>query len=137
MIFPPSSFLRWTGERKMTEEHPAECTVSLPESALAWELEKAPTGIEGFDEITRGGLPRSRTTLVMGGPGSGKTVFALQTLVHAGRRRSEPGIFVAFEENSRQIIANARTFGWDLPALEKDRLFFLDARLHPDVIKTG
>jgi len=61
-------------------------------------LHKMPTGIEGFDLITGGGLPRNRTTLLLGGPGSGKTVFALQTLVNGARQFGEPGIFVAFEE---------------------------------------
>ena len=67
---------------------------------------KAPTGITGFDEITGGGLPRGRTTLLVGGPGSGKTVFALQFLVHGAQHFREPGIFVAFEETSRRIAAN-------------------------------
>src|ERR1700720_1605898 len=98
---------------------------------------KVPTGIQGFDEITGGGLPRGRTTLVMGGPGCGKTVFALQSLVNGAHRTKEAGIFVAFEESTRQIVANAATFGWDLPALEKKNLFFLDARLSPDVVKAG
>jgi len=98
---------------------------------------KTLTGIQGFDEITDGGLPRGRTTLVMGGPGCGKTVFALQTLINGANRTQEAGIFVAFEESTRQIIANAATFGWDLPGLEKKKLFFLDARLAPDVVKAG
>lgn len=95
------------------------------------------TGIQGFDEVTDGGLPRGRTTLVMGGPGCGKTVFALQTLVNGAQRMNEASIFVAFEESTRQIVANAATFGWDLPALEKRKLFFLDARLSPEVVKAG
>ena len=98
---------------------------------------KAPTGIQGFDRSTNGGLPRGRTSLVMGGPGSGKTVFALQTLVHGARQWGEPGIFVAFEENSRQIVANAASFGWDLPTLERDKLFFLDARMAIGTITAG
>jgi circadian clock protein KaiC len=61
---------------------------------------KVPTGILGFDEITDGGLPRGRTTLVMGGPGCGKTVFALQALVMGAQNRLEAGIFVAFEEST-------------------------------------
>ena len=81
---------------------------------------KVPTGIQGFDEITDGGLPRGRTTLVMGGPGCGKTVFALQSLVNGARSAKEAGIFVAFEESTRQIVANAATFGWDLPALAEE-----------------
>jgi circadian clock protein KaiC len=59
---------------------------------------KAPTGIAGFDQITGGGLPHGRTTLLTGGPGSGKTIFALQFLVHGAQVCTEPGIFVAFEE---------------------------------------
>ena len=97
---------------------------------------KALTGIQGFDEITFGGLPRGRTTLVMGGPGCGKTVFALQSLVN-GAHQGEAGIFVAFEESAAQILANAATFGWDLSVLERRKLFFLDARLAPDVVKAG
>lgn len=95
------------------------------------------TGIRGFDEITEGGLPSGRTTLVMGGPGCGKTVFALQSLVNGAHQSKEAGVFVAFEESTRQIIANAATFGWDLPGLVKKKLFFLDARLSPDVVQAG
>jgi len=73
----------------------------------------------------------------MGGPGSGKTVFALQSLVNAARQRQEPGIFVAFEEHPQQIIANAAGFQWDLPALLKRKLFFMDANLSPDVVQSG
>ena len=58
---------------------------------------KLATGISGFDELSYGGLSLNRTSLVIGGPGSGKTVFALQTLVNAIRERQEPGIFVSFE----------------------------------------
>jgi circadian clock protein KaiC len=100
-------------------------------------VKKVLTGIQGFDEITDGGLPSGRTTLVMGGAGCGKTVFALQTLVNGAHRTKEAGVFVAFEESTRQIVANAGTFGWDLPTLEKKKLFFLDARLSPEVVKTG
>jgi circadian clock protein KaiC len=100
-------------------------------------IEKALTGVAGFDEITGGGLPAHRATLVVGGPGAGKTVFALQCLVTGASEMGEPGIFVAFEENSREIITNAATFGWDLPRLERDRLFFLDAHLSPTVVQSG
>ena len=98
---------------------------------------KARTGIEGFDEITHGGLPRGRTTLIEGGPGSGKTLMALQTLVNGARLDAEPGIFVAFEESAERIVANAGKFGWDLAALQKMRLFFLDAQQSPDLVQSG
>lgn len=100
-------------------------------------LAKIATGIEGFDELSGGGLPRNRTTLVMGGPGSGKTVFSLQILVNAARRRAESGIFVAFEERSREVMANAATFDWGLPALAENRFYILDAHLSPTVVQSG
>ncbi|MFW5942800.1 MAG: circadian clock protein KaiC [bacterium] len=100
-------------------------------------LEKALTGINGFDEMTGGGLPRGRTTVVIGAPGTGKTVFALQTLFNGASRWNEPGIFVAFEEQADHIRANAAGFGWDLPALEEEQLFFLDGRIPVDVVQSG
>lgn len=105
--------------------------------AIPQPLPKIATGIHGFDELSHGGLPRNRTSLLKGGPGSGKTVFALQSLVNAVRRRQEPGIFVAFEESTRQIIANAASFDWGLPALVKNKLFFMDAHLSPEVVQSG
>ena len=101
------------------------------------DLPKIATGIQGFDELSRGGLPRHRISLLKGGPGSGKTVFALQCLVNAARQREEPGIFVAFEERPQQIIDNAAAFRWDLPALLKKKLFFMDANLSPEVVQSG
>jgi circadian clock protein KaiC len=98
---------------------------------------KVLTGIQGFDEITDGGLPCGRTTLVMGGPGCGKTVFALQSLVNGAHLNKEASIFVAFEESAHHIVANAATFGWNLPRLAKKKLFFLDAQLSPEVVKAG
>jgi circadian clock protein KaiC len=98
---------------------------------------KAPTGSEGFDGMTNGGLPRGRTTLLEGGPGSGKTIFALGFLAYGARKYNEPGIFVAFEEASERIVINAEGFGWKLPELRPKRLFFLDAQPRPDLIQSG
>ena len=86
-------------------------------SCLARVPTKVPTGITGFDDITGGGLPCGRTTLLVGGPGSGKTIFALQFLVHGAQHCDEPGIFVAFEETSSRIATNTEgpasaTGGW-------------------------
>jgi len=100
-------------------------------STVFTPLPKVATGITGFDEITHGGLPVGRTTLVRGGPGCGKTVFAMQTLIHRARDMQEPGILVAFEENANQIVANAATLGWNITALTTRKLFFLDASLAP------
>ena len=99
--------------------------------------DKASTGIPGFDEITGGGLPPGRTTLLIGGPGSGKTIFALQFLVHGAKECRQPGIFVAFEETSKRIVANAHGFGWELGKLRSDKLFFLDAQPLPDLVQSG
>src|SRR5258706_13182890 len=104
---------------------------------MANPLPKIATGIGGFDELSRGGLPRHQTTLLKGGPGSGKTVFALQCLVNAARKRRERGLFVAFEESTRQIVANAAGFDWHLPALMKKKLCFVDARLAPEAVHSG
>jgi len=98
---------------------------------------KLATGIQGFDELSHGGLILNRTSLLIGGPGSGKTIFALQTLVNAAQRRNEPGIFVAFEETTRQIIANATCFNWDLPSLAKKKIFFMEAQLSPEIVQSG
>lgn len=116
-------------------------TVSAPEQSKETArpvtgVQKAPTGIAGFDEITGGGLPRGRTTLVTGAAGTGKTVFALQTLVQGVRRSNEPGIFVAFEEPSAQIVQNA-TFGWEISKLSEGELFLMNARLSPDTVRAG
>jgi circadian clock protein KaiC len=100
-------------------------------------LEKICTGIEGFDDITAGGLPLRRTTLLMGGPGCGKTVLALQILAGAAMHHDVPGIFVAFEEDARRVSSNGESFGWDMRELEKRRLFFVDACMRADVVKSG
>lgn len=106
---------------------------SLPKGSA-----KAPTGIDGFDETTGGGLPCGRTTVLIGGPGSGKTVLALQFLAHGAQTCKEPGIFVAFEETSQRIVANAESFGWQLTELRRQKkLYFLDAHPAPDVVQSG
>jgi circadian clock protein KaiC len=79
-------------------------------------LPKVPTGIAGFDEVTGGGLPKGRPTLICGGPGCGKTLFSLQFLI-SGAEDSEPGVFVAFEETRDDLIKNVRSLGHDLESL--------------------
>jgi circadian clock protein KaiC len=98
-------------------------------------VERAPTGIGGFDEVTGGGLPAGRVTVVVGGPGSGKTLFALQTLVSGAAQYEEPGLFVAFEESPEDVVANASGFGWDLGP--DSGVEFLDAQLSQSVIQGG
>jgi circadian clock protein KaiC len=83
------------------------------------QLAKAPTGIRGFDEITRGGLPAGRPTLVCGGPGSGKTLLALTFLVNGAVQFGEPGVLLTFEENGVEIAKDVASLGLDLPELIK------------------
>ncbi|HEY4994066.1 MAG TPA: ATPase domain-containing protein, partial [Nakamurella sp.] len=80
---------------------------------------KSPTGIGGFDEITRGGLPRGRATLVTGGAGSGKTLFGLEFLVWGAREFGEPGVLLSFEESADELATNVSSLGFDLPELER------------------
>jgi circadian clock protein KaiC len=87
--------------------------------------------------LSRGGLPRHRTSLVLGGPGVGKTIFALQCLVNAARRERARGIFVAFEEDPRQIVANGAGFDWRLASLAEKDIFFFDAHLSPTLVAAG
>jgi circadian clock protein KaiC len=99
-------------------------------------LDKTPTGIAGFDSLTGGGLPSRRTTLLLGGPGSGKTLFALQTLL-SGAQRGEPGILVSFNEHPRHLVENGTALGWDLAEWEDKKLVFLDAGLRPGLVQAG
>src|SRR4026209_1752240 len=79
-------------------------------------LEKCPTGIHGFDELTDGGLPRGRPTLVCGGPGCGKSIFALEFLLRGALDYGEPGVFVSFEETPEDIRKNVASLGFDVAA---------------------
>ncbi len=89
-------------------------------------LLKSPTGIRGFDEITRGGLPRGRPTLLCGGAGSGKTLFSMEFLIHGAVKFDEPGVFIAFEENERELIENTASIGWNLRELIRNQQLLLD-----------
>ncbi|HEY4177326.1 MAG TPA: circadian clock protein KaiC [Kofleriaceae bacterium] len=89
-------------------------------------LGKVPSGIAGFDQITGGGLPRNRTTLVCGGAGCGKTLFAMEFLVNGARDHGEPGVFIAFEETDSEITSNVTSLGFDVPKLIEDELLVID-----------
>lgn len=90
------------------------------------ELPKTPTGIEGFDEVTGGGLPTGRPALVCGGAGCGKTLFAISFLVHGATRFNEPGVFMSFEESSDELAQNVASLGFDLPGLIEQKKIVLD-----------
>ena len=89
-------------------------------------LAKAPTGIPGLDEITNGGLPRGRPTLVCGAAGCGKTLLAMEFLVRGALEYDEPGVFFSFEETTEELVTNARSLGFDLLQLSARRRLLLD-----------
>jgi circadian clock protein KaiC len=90
------------------------------------DLPKAPSGIEGLDEITGGGLPRGRPTLVCGSAGCGKTLLAMEFLVRGATKFGEPGVFMAFEETAEELTQNVRSLGFDLEGLVEQKKLLVD-----------
>ncbi len=101
---------------------PNPCSSTVPAGSIA----KSPTGIQGLDEITNGGLPKGRPTLVCGGAGSGKTLFAASFLVNGASRFDEPGVLMTFEENGDEIASDVASLGFDLPGLIAAGKLFVD-----------
>jgi circadian clock protein KaiC len=99
---------------------------SLVKRPAAQTLPKAPSGIQGLDEITGGGLPRGRPTLVCGGAGCGKTLLAMEFLVRGATQYGEPGVFMAFEENAAELAQNVRSLGFDLDKLVAKKQLAID-----------
>ena len=92
----------------------------------ATQLPKCLTGIQGLDEITGGGLPRGRPTLVCGGAGCGKTLLAVEFLVRGATQFDEPGVFMSFEETEKELKANVASLGFDLAGLVRRKKIMLD-----------
>ena len=117
----------------MTSTH-----VENPGEAPRVHLPKTVTGIHGFDEITDGGLPTARPSLVCGPPGTGKSIFAMQFLVNGATRFAEPGVFLTFEESADELVANVRSLGFDIDGLTRDGRLLVDALpLEPQSVQTG
>jgi circadian clock protein KaiC len=95
-------------------------------AAAAAHLPKCPTGIQGLDEITGGGLPRGRPTLVCGGAGCGKTLLAAEFLVRGAAQFNEPGVLMAFEETEKELKANVASLGFDLDGLVRRKKIVVD-----------
>ena len=95
------------------------------QSALK-KLPRSPTGIKGLDEITHGGLPKGRPTLVCGGAGCGKTLFAMEFLVRGATQYNEPGVFMSFEETEKELTANVASLGFDLDSLVEHKKIWLE-----------
>jgi circadian clock protein KaiC len=89
-------------------------------------IAKCPTGIRGLDEILSGGLPRGRPTLIAGSAGCGKTLLAMEFLIRGIQQFGETGVFMAFEENERELIHNVASLGFDLPTFIRRKQLALD-----------
>ncbi len=89
-------------------------------------IEKVKTGISGLDEITAGGLPKGRPTLVCGGPGCGKTLFSVEFIVKGAMQFNEPGVFVTFEEKTAELAANVASLGFDLEKMQEQKIIRMD-----------
>src|SRR5512135_2410212 len=90
------------------------------------QLDKSPTGMKGLDEITNGGLPKGRPTLVCGAAGCGKTLFAIEFLVRGATQYKEPGVFMSFEETAEELTNDVTSLGFDLDRLSASKRLFLD-----------
>jgi circadian clock protein KaiC len=110
-----------------------------PESSpkIGAGIRKVATQIEGLDQILHGGFPAGRTTLISGGPGTGKSLLGLEFL-YRGAMSGNPGIFLSFEETGESIRQNALTFGWDLASREQaGTLFLMEGQIDPDAFLSG
>jgi circadian clock protein KaiC len=97
-----------------------------PSSRELAPLQKTPTGIPGLDEITGGGLPRGRTTIVCGGPGCGKTMLGIEFLVRGAVEFNEPGVLMGFEETPEDMARNVASLGFDIQDLADKKKLYLD-----------
>lgn len=101
------------------------------------QIRKIASGIVGLDDVLNGGLPEGRTTLVGGGPGTGKSILALEFL-YRGAAAGEPGIYITFEERAQAVRENGLTLGWNLEALEKaGKLAIIEARIDAEALVSG
>src|SRR6202047_5220455 len=99
-------------------------------------LKKSPSGIGGFDEITGGGVPAGRPTIVCGGPGCGKTMFAMEFLICGSTEFAEPGVLMTFEETGEEMSRNVESLGFNLQSLvDKNKLFLDYVRIEPSEIQ--
>jgi circadian clock protein KaiC len=109
----------------MSSKNGSEKNKSVP-SPSSLSLPKAPTGIQGLDEITGGGFPQGRPTLICGSAGAGKTLLSMEFLVRGATEFGEPGVFMAFEETAEELTKNVRSLGFDLDELVKQKKLALD-----------
>src|ERR1700730_2555182 len=98
----------------------------LKKAAVPAKLTKALTGIKGFDEITEGGLPKNRPTLLCGNTGCGKTVMSMEFLVHGAVQFNEPGVFFSFEETVDELITNMKSIHIDMEGLISEKKIYIE-----------
>jgi circadian clock protein KaiC len=112
---------------------------SVTDGAVGPDLDKAPTGISGLDQILAGGLPRGRVTLVAGSAGAGKTLLGMNFLVAGARQYGEPGVLMTFEESAAKVALNVRSLGFDIDELERTgQLVVLAFRVDPsEIVQAG
>ena len=110
-----------------------------PHAQSPTQIAKAPTGVEGLDEVLAGGLPQGRPTLICGAAGCGKTLLGMHFLMHGALKYGEPGAFIAFEERPEDLSANVRSLGFDLDAMQERGLLSVD-HIHVDphdIVESG
>ncbi len=106
---------------RQCKQKPVRASLFTKRASSTRSLPKAPTGIQGLDEITAGGFPAGRPTLVCGSAGAGKTLLAMEFLVRGATEYNEPGVFMAFEETAAELTQNVRSLGFDLDELAKEK----------------
>jgi circadian clock protein KaiC len=105
-------------------------------STKEFTLPKSPTGIQGLDEITNGGIPASRPTLLLGNTGSGKTILAVEFLVNGIEMYDEPAVFMAFEEKKEELVMNLKSLGYNLDKyIKNNKLYIEQVLLNPDEMR--
>ncbi|MBC7712848.1 MAG: circadian clock protein KaiC, partial [Rhizobacter sp.] len=107
--------------KKTSKKNPKKKSISNPN-----QLQKCPTGIKGFDEITEGGLPKNRTTLISGGSGSGKTLLGIDFLINGATNFKEPGVFMSFEETEEELYKDVASLNLDLKKLVSQKKILLE-----------
>ena len=117
---------QWSPRLKAITMKAGTIKASGKKSTANPSLPKAPTGIQGLDEITGGGFPRGRPTLICGSAGAGKTLLAMEFLVCGAIEYDEPGVFMAFEETASELAQNVRSLGFDLDELARQKKLVVD-----------